>query len=1179
MATYPTDPLFNAQWHLTNSAEGEFDLNIVDVWDDYTGDGIEIAVLEPGIERDHPDLIANYSNYKDWDFANNDTNVSNGDSDRHGTSVTGIIAATANNDIGGVGIAYDSTVFGLGISGSQRSTYSTALNNASGQSETESRNREADIVNMSFGSSGYFSNRSSINTVAFIAALDTTAEIGRNGLGTILVKSAGNYRKNNVETNHEAADANTHMIVVANVDRTGAIAASSSYGSSVLVSAFGQSILTTDMTGTGGREEGDYTIESPVNGTSFSAPMVSGIAALMLDANPNLGWRDVQEILSYSARQVGSEVGAGISGSEKYAWSFNGANNWNGGGLHFSNDYGFGLVDAKAAVRLAETWDGPAQTSANQETTSTDFLNTTTTISTSGTAFSQAINTSLTLEHVEVDVRFTEWYDLGDLDLRLTSPSGTTSILIDNAGEDDGTADGGFGSGRWTFTSNAFRGEDSAGTWTLLFDDGDDASVSPITIDDIDIAFRGQAASDDDTFIFTREYSDYAGQFGHTTAISGGNGIDTLNAAAVDSATTINLSTGRGQIDGVETTMSGIERVVTGDGDDLLTGDDGNNQLQGMRGNDQLVGNGGDDGLDGGRGLDTAVFRGDRAYFAVTETSDSELQIVDQRGIEGSDRLLNIEQFEFTDGTYDRASLLTQFSISGTVFNDINGLADNTVNGTGINALGGQPLYAYLVDDASNLSVRRTPVDADGRYTFTNIAGNIAYDVEISTDVLNVGELSPLYVDGANGARVNLPDGFELTGEFDPESRTVDTTPAGNIDLALLAQNITNVNFGLRRINTAPDAVNDTGTTPANTALPLDVLANDTDADADPLTIIQVSAPTSGTAEMINGQLVYTPNPDFSGNDLFDYTVSDGYGGIDTAQVTVTVEPEPTAPTLPNLIDNGGFETGMTAWNNRNGTATLTPDAVGGDGALALAAGGSGISQRFDIVPGATYGLTSYAKASGTGWSGIGITFYDANWNALERGSTSINTSAWTSYEMDATAPENALRATVWAWNSSPEGTTILDEVTVSVLDTPPETNELLNNAGFENGLVNWTGSTGTESLTDDAIVGTQALRLRDDRSGMRQSVKVVPGDTYQLTGYAKTDSAAWSGVGVNFFDAEWNRLDSTAVRINSADWAQYQLDYTAPVGAVNATVWSGKRGDTGTTYLDELSFQSLTGD
>ena len=81
--------------------------------------------------------------------------------------------------------------------------------------------------------------------------------------------------------------------------------------------------------------------------------MVSGIAALMLEANPNLGYRDVQEILAYTSRRyILNQPAPGDS-----PWAENGAKNSNGGGLHYNLDYGFGLVDALAAVRLAETWE------------------------------------------------------------------------------------------------------------------------------------------------------------------------------------------------------------------------------------------------------------------------------------------------------------------------------------------------------------------------------------------------------------------------------------------------------------------------------------------------------------------------------------------------------------------------------------------------------------------------------------------------------------------------------------------------------------------------------------------------------------------------------------------------------------------------------------------------------
>lgn len=601
-ATLPSDPMFSAQWHLRNTTPGLLDLNVIDVWDDYTGAGVDVAIIDDAVQRTHPDLDANYSILKDWDFDNNDTDPSGTNWDSHGTAVAGIIGATANNGIGGAGIAYDSTIFGFSVMASFQNI-AAAINNTSGLLQTAGVNREADVANISLGTVGSVFFDRGLNLGTLNTAIDNAVIHGRDGLGTILVKSAGNSRGNNQDTNASSWSANPHTIAVAAVDQDGGVSSYSTHGASVLVSGFGTpgQVVTTDRIGTAGYSWGDYT--SGFNGTSAAAPMVSGVVALMLEANPNLGWRDVQEILAYSARHVGTNVGFGTSGNEEYAWSFNSANNWNGGGLHFSNDYGFGLVNAKAAVRLAETWGDTPETSSNDVSVFRDFLNSTQTVGPFGTSFSSYVSSNIDIEHVEVDINFTQWYDLGDLEVRLISPDGTTSVLIDNSGENNGNSSGGF-TGRWEFFSNAFRGENSLGNWTVQLFDVDSNVISPITVNDIDVTFYGDAISANDTFIFTEEYSDYAGQLSHSTSIFGGSGIDTINAAAVDSNTTLNFMTGLGNIDGVNVSLSSIENAFTGDGNDYLKGNSAANEFSGMRGNDYLEGGKGTDILNGGDGND-----------------------------------------------------------------------------------------------------------------------------------------------------------------------------------------------------------------------------------------------------------------------------------------------------------------------------------------------------------------------------------------------------------------------------------------------------------------------------------------------------------------------------------------------------------------------------------------------
>ncbi|NES20874.1 MAG: S8 family serine peptidase, partial [Symploca sp. SIO3E6] len=375
MATIPSDPLFSDQWHLQNTTSGLLDLNVVDVWDDYTGAGVQVAVIDDAVQRTHPDLDGNYSVFKDWDFRDNDTDPTGLSNEDHGTAVAGIIGANEGNGIGGVGVAYDSTIFGFRSLSFQNVT--DAIKNASGLLQTAGRNREADVVNMSIGNPFGFLFDKGLNLAALNTEIDNAVVFGRDGLGTILVKSAGNDRirygiDRNYDTNASSWNASPHTISIAAVNQNGFVSSYSTHGASVLVSGFGTpgQVVTTDRVG----------YRSDFSGTSAAAPMVSGVVALMLEANPNLGWRDVQEILAYSARHVGTNVGFGTNGFEEYAWRFNGANNWNGGGLHFSNDYGFGLVDAKAAVRLAETWGSNSQTSANDTTVFRDFLNTSRTI-------------------------------------------------------------------------------------------------------------------------------------------------------------------------------------------------------------------------------------------------------------------------------------------------------------------------------------------------------------------------------------------------------------------------------------------------------------------------------------------------------------------------------------------------------------------------------------------------------------------------------------------------------------------------------------------------------------------------------------------------------------------------------------------------------------------------------
>ena len=116
----------------------------------------------------------------------------------------------------------------------------------------------------------------------------------------------------------------------------------------------------------------------------------------------------------------------------------------------------------------------------------------------------------------------------------------------------------------------------------------------------------------------------------------------------------------------------------------------------------------------------------------------------------------------------------------------------------------------------------------------------------------------------------------------------------GGSDTATVNITVTPVNDNPDAVNDGPEALNDALTTAEDTALtiaPSVLLANDTDPENDPLTITSVQDPTHGTVALVDGDVVFTPDPDYNGPASFTYTISDGQGGSDTATVNITVTP------------------------------------------------------------------------------------------------------------------------------------------------------------------------------------------------------------------------------------------------------------------------------------------------
>lgn len=763
----PSDPLLGSQLHLINANAGQLDINVETAWDDYTGSGIQINIFDNGFDYVHADIAAHYLSGIDYDYTSNDFDPVATGSDNHGTAVMGIVGAVGNNGEGGVGVAFDASLVGYrGFALSASNSEDQILDAAGlgdGIGNTNGGGFGSDVISVSggFGSNVFFPSSTMDDPVN---ALEVISEMGRSGLGTIYVKSSGNSRaaadsSSREEGTAERFDSTKFSINVAALRMDGWVTDYSTPGANVLVAAFADNlanngtIFTTDRTGTSGYTTGDYT--GGFSGTSAAAPQVAGVVALMLEANADLGWRDVQQILAASAVHVGSNVGSAanmggpgggafeqstqIDGS---SWFWNAADNWNGGGMHFSNDYGYGLVDATAAVRLAESWQAQS-TSANDVSTFEDDFNTTVVITdgdVAGLDFIINETTSILMEHVELALNFSTTY-LADMEVYLTSPEGTRVQLIADTG-DSGDFDG-----VWRFGTTAFMGENSAGDWTLTI--VDDASGDTLTVFDADLRTSGSSISSDDTYIFTNEFSDYAGVAGHVVAfVDSDGGTDWINASAVSSNSTINFAAGTGTIDGVAITVGNIENIYTGDGNDILTGSTGTNILYGGRGNDRLDGGAGDDDLFGGDGADTFLGGAGADDMDGGDGFDS----VDYRGA-SSRVVLNLD----TGGTLGDAAGDSYTSIERVYGSDFN----DSITGTDANEF----FYGEDGNDTINAGGGLDRLyGGDGNDIQRGDAGNDQLYGSAGSDQLNGGTGFDIanYRDATSAVSLNLGSGGTL---------------------------------------------------------------------------------------------------------------------------------------------------------------------------------------------------------------------------------------------------------------------------------------------------------------------------------------------------------------------------------------------------------------------------------
>jgi subtilisin family serine protease/subtilisin-like proprotein convertase family protein len=345
------------QWNLENrditGAQPGVDLNVRAAWPFSQGAGVVVAIADNGVDLAHPDFVAPATGQPHFNFENLTTNGNPvTSSDNHGTAVAGYAVARGNNGVGISGVAPAAGLAAWKMLASTEEQIGVMFQYMS---------NVVAVQNHSWLNSG-----SGLNPISAMAetGLSNALAFGRGGRGILMTRASGNEREDAANANDQAYTGDPRVITVAGVRITGRVASYSTPGASVLVAApVGDTGMdappTTDRVGSSfGYNAGTFFLDDSADyafnalspqGTSFAAPQIAGLGALLLGANTNLAIRDLQQILALAARH--------------YDFADRDLAT-NGAGLRVSHNLGYGVPDAGLAVRLAQVWSNrpPATT-------------------------------------------------------------------------------------------------------------------------------------------------------------------------------------------------------------------------------------------------------------------------------------------------------------------------------------------------------------------------------------------------------------------------------------------------------------------------------------------------------------------------------------------------------------------------------------------------------------------------------------------------------------------------------------------------------------------------------------------------------------------------------------------------------------------------------------------------
>ena len=455
------DSFFRKQWYIKSTSEpmnpsqippieGN-DLNLLEVYSNYMGynkgNPVIIQIVDSGVDSKHEDLKDNFDLKRSLNGATQGDPIPGGLFRPHGTMLAGIAAARAFNNVGVRGVAPFAKI---------AASNWLAKQSLDGLEKAWLSGEGANEIVVSNNSWGRYFTTDTIYEDIMAQGVKKL----RDGKGRVYVFASGNAKADNADANIQYIINNRYALVVGALDYDNKAAIYSTPGANLWISAYGGSksvnegptIATTYISG-----ESLQTWDEDINrnytyamaGSSAAAPMVSGIIALIVEACPNLSYRDIKYIIAKSAKKVDLQNSSWVTNSAK---------------ISFSREYGFGLVDTPAAIEMCKN----SYSLLPQEESVEVFKDNLNTLFTSLYENSLSIDKNLKIEWVELTIDL-DTPNASEFDIYLQSPAGTQHQLLKS-----GTKVGTFFipvanwmSGGFRFGAAGFLDEESIGDWKV----------------------------------------------------------------------------------------------------------------------------------------------------------------------------------------------------------------------------------------------------------------------------------------------------------------------------------------------------------------------------------------------------------------------------------------------------------------------------------------------------------------------------------------------------------------------------------------------------------------------------------------------------------------------------------------------------------------------------------------